>query len=106
MGLMTTIGGLVALGMQPAAGAVIDATHAKRGALILALSAMALGALVIFSLPTFCFRSRSTSSRSTGISLSFAVLHVINVGSASAIHPKQRGRHLAGIAPRSHRRYG
>jgi MFS family permease len=53
VGLITTIGGLVGLVAQTPAGALIDATHAKRGAIILALAATALGALVIFVAPTF-----------------------------------------------------
>jgi len=53
VGLMTTIGGLVGLAAQTPAGAVIDATRAKRGAIVLALAAMGLGAIVIFSVPTF-----------------------------------------------------
>jgi MFS family permease len=53
VGLITTIGGLVGLAAQIPAGALIDATHAKRGAIVLALAATALGALVIFLAPTF-----------------------------------------------------
>src|SRR5689334_19572823 len=53
VGLMTTIGGLVGLAAQAPAGAVIDATRAKRGAIILALAAMGLGAMVIFWVPNF-----------------------------------------------------
>jgi MFS family permease len=53
IGLMTTIGGLVGLVAQTPAGAVIDATRAKRGAIVLALAAMALGTMAIFSVPTF-----------------------------------------------------
>ncbi len=47
VGLMTTIGGLVGLTAQAPAGALIDATPAKRGVIILALAAMGFGAMVI-----------------------------------------------------------
>lgn len=53
VGLVTTIGGFVGLAAQTPAGAVIDSTHAKRGAVVLALAAMALGAVAIFLVPTF-----------------------------------------------------
>ncbi|MBV8805382.1 MAG: MFS transporter [Sinobacteraceae bacterium] len=53
VGLVMTIGGLVGLAAQTPAGAIIDATRAKRGAIILALATTALGALVIFAAPSF-----------------------------------------------------
>ena len=53
VGLITMIGGLIGLAAQTPAGALIDATRAKRGAIILALVITALGALAIFLAPTF-----------------------------------------------------
>ena len=53
VGLMTTISGLIGLAAQTPVGAAIDATRAKRGAIVLALAALALGAVVIFAAPTF-----------------------------------------------------
>jgi MFS family permease len=53
VGLVTTIGGLLGLSVQTPIGAAIDATHAKRGAIIAALAMLALGAIVIFAMPTF-----------------------------------------------------
>ncbi len=53
VGLMTTIGGLIGLAAQTPAGAAIDATRAKRSAIVLALAVLALGALVIFAAPSF-----------------------------------------------------
>jgi MFS family permease len=53
VGLVTTIGGLLALAVQTPIGAAIDETHAKRGAIVLALAVLAVGAIVIFALPTF-----------------------------------------------------
>ena len=53
VGLVTTIGGLLGLVVQTPIGAAIDETHAKRGAIVLALAVLAVGAIVIFALPTF-----------------------------------------------------
>lgn len=53
VGLVTTIGGLVGLAAQTPAGAVIDATRAKRGLIVLALIAMSVGAIIIYCAPTF-----------------------------------------------------
>jgi MFS family permease len=53
VGLVTTIGGLLGLAVQTPIGAAIDETHAKRGAIVLALAVLAVGAIVIFALPTF-----------------------------------------------------
>jgi MFS family permease len=53
VGLVTTIGGLLGLAVQTPIGAAIDETHAKRGAIVLALAALAAGAVIIFALPTF-----------------------------------------------------
>ena len=53
VGLMTTIGGLIGLAAQTPAGAAIDATRAKRGAVVLALGVLAVGAIVIFAAPSF-----------------------------------------------------
>ena len=54
VGLMTTIGGLLGLAVQTPIGAAIDATRAKRGAIVLALVVLSLGSLVIFARPSFC----------------------------------------------------
>ena len=53
VGLVTTIAGLLGLSVQTPIGAAIDETHAKRGAIVLALAVLALGAIVIFAVPTF-----------------------------------------------------
>jgi MFS family permease len=53
VGWVTTISGLLGLAAQTPAGAAIDATQSKRGAVILALIVLAFGALVIFAIPTF-----------------------------------------------------
>ena len=53
VGLMTTIGGLLGLAAQTPIGAAIDDTRAKRGAIVLALAVLAIGASMIFALPTF-----------------------------------------------------
>jgi MFS family permease len=53
VGLVTTIGGLLGLAVQTPIGAAIDETHAKRGAIVLALALLALGAAVIFAMPNF-----------------------------------------------------
>jgi MFS family permease len=53
VGLMTTIGGLIGIAAQTPAGAAIDATRAKRGAVVLALVVLAFGAIVIFAAPSF-----------------------------------------------------
>jgi MFS family permease len=50
---VTTISGLLGLAAQTPAGAAIDATGRKRGAVVLALIVLAIGALVIFAVPTF-----------------------------------------------------
>ncbi len=53
VGLVTTIAGLLGLSVQTPIGAAIDETHAKRGAIVLALAVLAFGAIVIFAVPTF-----------------------------------------------------
>jgi MFS family permease len=52
-GFVTTIGGLLGLAAQTPIGAAIDETRAKRGVIILALAALALGAVTIFVWPSF-----------------------------------------------------
>jgi MFS family permease len=53
VGVVTTTSGLLGLVLQTPIGAAIDATRAKRGAIILALAVLAVGAVIIFALPTF-----------------------------------------------------
>ncbi len=53
VGAMTTVAGLLGLAVQTPIGAAIDETHAKRGAIILALFFLAVGATVIFISPSF-----------------------------------------------------
>jgi MFS family permease len=53
VGLVTTVGGLLGLAVQTPIGATIDETRAKRGVVVLALGVLAIGAIVIFALPTF-----------------------------------------------------
>jgi len=52
-GFVTMIGGLLGLAAQTPIGAAIDETRAKRGVIILALAALALGAVTIFAWPGF-----------------------------------------------------
>src|SRR6266436_3294048 len=53
VGLVTTIGGLLGLAVQTPIGAAIDETRAKRGAIVLALVLLGIGAVVIFAWPSF-----------------------------------------------------
>ena len=53
VGWVTTISGLLGLVAQTPAGAAIDATRRKRGAVVLALIILAIGAVVIFAAPRF-----------------------------------------------------
>ncbi len=53
VGLMTTIGGLLGILVQTPIGGAIDATRAKRAAVVVALAVLGLGALTIFIRPTF-----------------------------------------------------
>jgi MFS family permease len=53
VGLVTTLGGLLGLAVQTPIGAAIDQTHAKRGAIVLALAVLAITAAIIFASPTF-----------------------------------------------------
>ena len=53
VGLVTTIGGLLGLAVQTPIGAAIDETRAKRGAIVLALAVLGVGAVIIFAWPIF-----------------------------------------------------
>ena len=53
VGLMTTIAGLLGLLVQTPIGGAIDATHAKRGAVVAALVVLAFGAATLFVWPEF-----------------------------------------------------
>jgi len=53
VGLVTTIGGVLGIAVQTPIGAAIDETRAKRGAIVLALVVLAIGAAVIFAWPSF-----------------------------------------------------
>jgi MFS family permease len=53
VGLVTTIAGLLGIVVQTPIGGAIDETHAKRGAVVVALGVLAISAIVIFALPTF-----------------------------------------------------
>jgi len=53
VGLVTTVSGLLGLSVQTPIGAAIDETHAKRGAIVLALAVLAVGPIVIFAMPRF-----------------------------------------------------
>jgi MFS family permease len=48
LGVVTLISGIAALLLQTPIGAAIDRTHRKRGAIVLALAVMAVGAIIIF----------------------------------------------------------
>jgi MFS family permease len=53
VGVVTTISGLLGLAVQTPIGAAIDETRAKRGAIVLALAVLALGAVILFAWPDF-----------------------------------------------------
>ncbi len=53
VGVLTTVGGLIGIAAQTPIGAAIDATRAKRGAVVAALVVLAFGAVVIFAAPNF-----------------------------------------------------
>jgi MFS family permease len=53
VGVVTTTSGLLGLALQTPIGAAIDEARAKRGAIIRALAVLAVGAIIIFALPTF-----------------------------------------------------
>src|SRR6266851_4046415 len=53
VGLVTMIGGLLGLAAQTPIGGAIDETRGKRGAIVVALAVLAIGASVIFALPNF-----------------------------------------------------
>ena len=53
VGVVTTTSGLLGLALQTPIGAAIDETRAKRGAIIVTLAVLAVGAIIIFVLPTF-----------------------------------------------------
>jgi MFS family permease len=53
VGVVTTAGGLLGLVVQTPIGAAIDATRAKRGLIVAALTVLAIGGLVIFARPAF-----------------------------------------------------
>jgi MFS family permease len=53
VGFVTTISGLLGLVVQTPIGAAIDETRAKRGAIVLALVVLAIGAVIIFAWPSF-----------------------------------------------------
>ncbi len=53
VGVVTTVSGLLALTVQTPAGALIDATRAKRGLVVAALAVLAVGAVLIYAVPTF-----------------------------------------------------
>ncbi len=53
VGLVTTISGLLGIAVQTPIGAAIDDTRAKRGAFVLALAALGIGAIIIFAWPSF-----------------------------------------------------
>jgi MFS family permease len=53
VGLATTVSGLLGLSVQTPIGAAIDATRAKREVIVAALVVLAIGATVIFAVPSF-----------------------------------------------------
>ena len=50
---MATTSGLLGIALQTPIGAAIDLTPAKRGVIVVSISAMAFASLIIFGLPTF-----------------------------------------------------
>ena len=53
VGVVTTVGGLLALAVQTPIGGLIDATRAKRALVVTALAVMGLGAAAIYAAPRF-----------------------------------------------------
>lgn len=53
IGVVTTLGGWVALALQTPIGAAIDQTRRKRGVVIVSVAALAVGGAVIWAIPTF-----------------------------------------------------
>jgi MFS family permease len=53
VGWVTTLSGLIGLAFQTPIGAAIDRTRAKRAIIVVALAAIALGAVVIWAAPSF-----------------------------------------------------
>lgn len=53
VGLVTSVGGIVGLVLQTPVGAAIDETRRKRGAIVLSLALLSLGAVAIFAWPRF-----------------------------------------------------
>jgi MFS family permease len=53
VGMVTTIAGLLGLLVQTPIGGMIDKTHSKREAIILALIVLAAGAILIFAFPVY-----------------------------------------------------
>jgi MFS family permease len=53
VGVVTTISGLLGLAVQTPIGAAIDETRTKRGAIVLALAVLGVGAIIIFASPSF-----------------------------------------------------
>ncbi len=53
VGLVATTSGLLGIAFQTPIGAAIDLTPAKRGVIVLSISAMAFASLIIFGLPAF-----------------------------------------------------
>jgi MFS family permease len=53
VGVVTTVSGLLALTVQTPAGALIDASRAKRALIVVSLALLAMGAVTIFALPRF-----------------------------------------------------
>ena len=53
VGVVATTSGLLGIAFQTPIGALIDLTPAKRGVIVLSISAMAFASLIIFGLPAF-----------------------------------------------------
>jgi MFS family permease len=53
VGLVTSVSGLLGLAVQTPIGAAIDETRAKRGAIVLALAVLGIGAVIVFAWPSF-----------------------------------------------------
>lgn len=62
VGLMTTIAGLLGLLVQTPIGGAIDATRARRGAIVAALAVLALGAAALVAPGVFAVAMPETRS--------------------------------------------
>jgi MFS family permease len=108
VGLVTTIGGLLGLSVQTPIGGAIDATRAKRGAIVVALAILGLGAIVIFAMPKFWLLAIANSLMAVvgdvfGPAVAALTLRLLHATAARSAHgtklgfrPRRQRRHRPG----------